>query len=190
MATVMDIGLLEHFRIIFGWLFIFILVYAVLELTKVLGENKGLHAISALCVAILFSLSPQAMTIVTGAAPWFVVLLFMIMFLLIGTRFAFGEKGDELLLGVFGKTTGGWWIFIPVLVIMGILLASAIGPGLTQGANETQQAEVGEGSTATSNWQTNINNTLFHPKVLGTAALLLIAMFAVLMLTSTPVRWG
>ena len=79
MATVLDIGLLQEFQIIFGWIFVFVLVYAVLELTKVLGENKGLNAIIGFTAATLFALSSQAVAIVTGMAPWVVVMVVVFM---------------------------------------------------------------------------------------------------------------
>src|SRR4030042_5100741 len=98
MATVFDIGLLKEFSIIFGWLFVFVMSYALLEVTKVLGENKGIHAILAVCFATLFAFSERATNIVIGSAPWFVVFMVLVMFLLVGIRFAFGDKGDDMLL--------------------------------------------------------------------------------------------
>ena len=190
MATVLDVSLLQDFQIIFGWLFIFILVYAALEITKALGENKGLHAVLAVCFATLFSFSSKAMTVVTGAAPWFVVLLVIIMFLLIGVRFAFGvEGGDAALNRVFG-TTAGWWIFIPVIIIIGVLIMTTLGPGLLPLSEDgSEPVEPGEKSTSTKDFSTNVWNTLFHPKMLGTGAILMIAVFAIALLCSTPLKW-
>ena len=40
MATVLDIGLLEYFSIIFPAILIFLLVFALLQKIKILGDNK------------------------------------------------------------------------------------------------------------------------------------------------------
>lgn len=188
MATVFDLGLLQEFQIIFVWLLVFVLVYAILELTKVLGENKGLHAIIALCAAIIFSFSKSAVHVVTGMTPWIVVMLFFFLFLLMGIRFAFGEAGDQYLLSVLGGEKGAaWWIFIPVVIILSVMLMSAVGPALTPtGNNESGSVGDSDMSTDTSDWQRNILNTMFHPKILGTGILLLIAMFTITTICSVP----
>lgn len=185
MATVFDLGLLQEFQIIFGWLLVFVLVYAALEMTKVLGTNKGLHAITAFAAATLFSLSPRAVAIVTGFAPWFVVMLLVFMFILVGVRFFFGAEGDQLLLNILGKSQAAWWVFLPVVIILGVLISSTLGPGLTPGSENVEEVDTTDTSTATSDWRTNVVNTLFHPKILGAGVLLLISMFTIMNLCST-----
>lgn len=196
MANVFDIGLLNEFRIIFGWLFVFVIIYAALEMTKILGENKGLHGIFAFVIATLFAIQPNAVAIVTGSAPWFVVMIVIFMFMMLIARFAFGEsKGDAILLRLFGNEAGaGWWIFVPVIIIIGMMIASTVGPGVTPGSGEAVDVDdpdyvaPGEGSTATTDYETNVVNTLFHPKVLGMVVLMIIALFTILTITGVPKR--
>ena len=182
-------GLLKEFSIIFGWLFVFVLSYALLEVTKVLGENKGLHAVLAVCFATLFAFSERATNIVLGSAPWFVVFMVLVMFLLIGVRFAFGDKGDELLLETLGRRKAGWWILLPVVAIVGILIAFQIGPEMLPGGGGTETTESGGTSTATSSFSQNIVNTLYHPKIIGMAAILMIAVFAIFTICTVPVKF-
>src|SRR3989344_5308142 len=55
MATILeDLGFLEFFLHVFTFLFIFVLVYAVLDKFKLMGENKWLKLIAAFSVALLF----------------------------------------------------------------------------------------------------------------------------------------
>ena len=58
MATFLDIGLAQHFSVIFPVLFVFVIVFALLEKSKILGDNKGLHSLIALCLAIMLLFVP------------------------------------------------------------------------------------------------------------------------------------
>ena len=193
MANVFDIGLINEFRIIFGWLFIFVIVYAVLQVTKVLGDNKGLHGIFAFALATLFAIQPNAVSIVTGSAPWFVVMIVIFMFMMLIARSAFGEEqGDRILMHLFGREEGaGWWIFVPVIIIIGMMIASTgwwEGPtgGPSVSDVDDPDYEPGDGNTDTEDYETNVVNTIFHPKVLGMVVLLVIALFTVLTITAVP----
>ena len=53
MATFLDIGLAQHFSVVFTILLVFVIVFAVLEKSKILGGNKGLHSLIALSLAML-----------------------------------------------------------------------------------------------------------------------------------------
>ena len=53
MATFLDLGLLNYFAVIFPALIVFVIVYAVFEKFKLLGENKTLHAIIAISMSFL-----------------------------------------------------------------------------------------------------------------------------------------
>ena len=106
MATFLDIGLLEHFGVIFVILLVFLIVFALLEYIKPFGEEKkGLHAIIALVVALLFLVSKIATNMVKMMVPWFMVLaifLFFTMFLI--RMFAVKEKHMLRPLNLYGIT--------------------------------------------------------------------------------------
>ena len=83
MATFLDIGILENFSIVFVFLLIFTIVYAILEYSSPFGKGKkGLHGIISLAVAFLIIISKPAVLLVTYLTPWFIVLFMFIFFML------------------------------------------------------------------------------------------------------------
>ena len=61
MATFLDIGLIENFGVIFVILLVFLILFGLLEYMKAFGEGRrGLHALIALVVALLFLVSKVA----------------------------------------------------------------------------------------------------------------------------------
>ena len=98
MATVLDLGLLQKFEIIFPFLLVFVIVYAILSSTKFLGENKGIHSLIALAMAIMILFSATTREIINVMSPWFVVLFIFILFVLLAFKL-FGTT-DEDIMGV------------------------------------------------------------------------------------------
>jgi hypothetical protein len=199
MATILDISLLQSFSGVFTFILVFAITYAILGLTNVLGKDtKSLNGIVAFCVAIFLSISTKPRTMVEGMIPWFAMMAVFVMFLLLAMRFMFGEgAGDKMMLNVLGgKNSAGWWIFIVMGAILLISFSATVGPGITPGANQTSSGTsetipsgVGDaqvGSTQTGNWQTNVLNTIYHPKVLGAIILLVIALAAIKLLSTNP----
>ena len=127
MATLFDLGLIESFTPIFVFLLIWVVTYGTLELTSVLGKNKGLHAIVGLSAAILLAFSGKPQEIIKSMVPWFVLFFVFVLFLLVGMRFMFGNKGDNMLLEIMGKEKGaGWWVLIISVIIIGIAIALSV----------------------------------------------------------------
>jgi len=191
MATPLDMSLLEHFSGLFLFIMIFAITYAVLGLTKVLGaENKGINAIVAFCFALFMALASKPSQIVQGMVPWIGLMMIVIMFMLLAMRFMFGDKGDETLFKVLGgSASAGWWIFITIIGILLVSLGSVIGPEVTPGGNTNSTTTGGSvdsspGSTQTGNWQSNVLNTIYHPKVLGAVLVLFIMLMAIKMLST------
>ena len=80
MANGLDLGVLNYFSVIFPALLIFVIVYALLEKTKMLGENRSLHAIAAISAAFLVMLSKDILEIINFGAPWFIlVIVFLVL---------------------------------------------------------------------------------------------------------------
>src|SRR3989338_1395544 len=82
MASFLDIGLLESFSVVFSVLFIFVIVYALLEYSKFFGESKGLHSIIAIALAFMSLASTKMLAIITTLAPIFVVIIIFLVLLL------------------------------------------------------------------------------------------------------------
>ena len=174
MATFLDIGLFAAFAPIFAFLFVWVFVFAILEYTKLFAENKGLHAMLAFILAVLTMLSPKLVQLIGMLAPMFVVAIIFLVFLLLLYKI-FGVKDDWITEAVTGKSSAFYWILIVAVVIVVGSIAQVYGSeilSLTQGTgNQTGIAA-------------NLGATLFHPKVLGFAVMMLIAVFTIYLLAS------
>jgi hypothetical protein len=192
MATPLDMSLLQHFSGLFLFIMIFAITYAVLGLTKVLGgENKSINAVVAFCFALFMTLASKPSQIVQGMVPWVGLVIIVIMFLIMAMRFMFGDEGDEVLQKVLGssKQSAGWWIFLTIIGILLVSLGTTIGPDVTPGSNTSNTSssvsvDNSPGSTQTGNWQANVLNTIYHPKVLGAVMILLIMLAAIKLLST------
>ncbi len=186
MAT-FGMELLGNFTPIFSFLFVFVIVYALLEKTKVLGENRGLHSMISLCIAFIIFISPAVNQIIVETTPWFVLLFVFLMFLLMSVKFV-GIQETEFI-GVLGGKTASWWLIAIALIILLGVSGQIFGPKLlafTSGEVPGEPGTATTGSTATSSYSTNLGRTIFHPQFLGMVALLLIAAFTVKSLAIGP----
>lgn len=169
MATVFDFGILNQFSAVFVWLLIWTVVYAVLQVTKVLGANKGLDALIAICVAFFFTLSPELTKVIATMAPWFVIFIMFLFFIWLLGMFI-GMSQSELR-DAFGKESGAfWWIFSIGLIILIYAVSKVFGQSLLEG---------GGGNATSQGFAANVMQTIFNPKLLGVVLLLIIASFAV-----------
>lgn len=182
MATFLDIGLLQHFSVIFPFLLVFVGSYALLLKLKLISEDKGINAIIALALASMTLLSDAAVQLITTASPWFVVLFMFLLFLVLIFRFM-GVKEDT----ITGVMESGWeaphWIIlvIIILIVMGSI-GVVFGPGLLEVREQPSQGQVINQTIPpgqTGDFNQNIVNVAFHPKVVGLISLLLIALFAI-----------
>jgi len=184
MATFFDVALLENFSVIFTFLLVFAIVYAILEFAKILGENKGIHAIIALSVAMIMLVSKSALEVINFTIPWFIILFIVAIFGIVGYKLFVGSDVD---MGEMLKHSGAlrtWIIVIVVVIFIGALAkvyGQNIGPYLGSQPDVTsgEISEDGEPSTATGSFTENLSATLFHPKVLGMIFILLIATFTI-----------
>ena len=112
----MDVSGLEFFLPIFSFLFVFIIVYALLFKTKVLGENKFILFLISFIMGIVFISFSSMELFVRTIMPWAVVLIVVVFLVL-------------LIAGMASKDLGGimkpWfaWIFIAILIIIFLIAA-------------------------------------------------------------------
>lgn len=187
MATFLEgVGFLSEFSIIFPFILIIAVVYGLAQYTKMLGTNKGIHAIIALAIAALFLFSSSANEVIKIITPWFVILFVFILFLMTGIKMVSPDLDFK---SIVGSHSGiAWWmISIALIITLGGIANVFSGPGqpfgkggasedgtttitttTTEGASSEYAAEKGEF------W-----GTLFHPKVLGMVVLLFIASYTV-----------
>ena len=197
MATFLDIGLLENFGVIFVILLVFLILFGLLEYINAFGkEKKGLHAIIAFIVAILFLVSKVAANMVKIMVPWFMVFAIFIFFTLFMVRM-FGV-GEPELKKLIGDPNVYPWLIVFVVLILLFSLGNAFGQSLLERGEGSQTSTnysaqspetglepstPGTRSTTTTSFSTNLLNTLRHPKVLGLLFVSMVGLFALIFLT-------
>jgi len=188
MATFLETGLLNYFSIIFPALLVFVLVFALLQKIKILGESKSINALVAIALGFIVLLSESILSIINFAAPWFVVFfIFMVLLLVV---FKLMGASDENIASVIRTDKVVQWV---ILAISLIIVVSALGhvygqrllPYTTEEVNVTEDGEIV--STATTSFKTNVAAVFFHPKVLGLVFLFLVAMFTIALITKEAV---
>lgn len=104
--------------ILLPFVFIFVLVFALLEKTNVIGEGKHqINAIISFVIGLLVIAVPQARDAITGIIPAIIVLAVVLLFFLLIVNFASGS--DKVALGKWFTVVVG---VIAVVTILGALL--------------------------------------------------------------------
>lgn len=187
MVTLLDLSVLEGFLPLFVFLFVMLAVYAILNVTKILTDNPGIHALIAIFIALIVILFPGAAQVIANMTPWFVLLLVFLMFLLISSQFmGMPAKGAGSFVQMMGGESAGWWIFILGIIIALWAISDVYGQALLAGGG-AEQPEVtpgqGDRPTDTSSFRENVGATIFNPKILGLVLLLVIGALTVRFMT-------
>ena len=69
MATLIDIGLIHYFNVIFPFLFVVAIVYALLFKTKVVGNSVAINALISVVAAFAVLLSDNAIKLINFIIP-------------------------------------------------------------------------------------------------------------------------
>jgi len=104
------------FMPVFSFLFVFVVVYAILAKTKVLGEQK-VNLIVSFVMAIIFMNFSSMQLYVETMLPWFVVFVICLFLVLIIMAFSTKDVGKMM-------TPAFAWVMVAILVV--IFLISAI----------------------------------------------------------------
>ena len=189
MASVLDIGLIQYFDIVFPFLLIALLVYAVLQKTGIIGKSIAVNSVVAVCAAIIAILSDTVVQMITFITPWFVVVFIFFTLLLLVFQIM-GAKDGDFELAVRDKAVQ--WVIIGIgLVIIFAGFATVFGQNFLDmrdsGEVDSEIDEIdseGSSSSESGNFDSNVTEIFFHPKVLGMIVLFGIAIFAVALLTN------
>ena len=167
MATILEgLGFLEFFLPVFSFLFIFVIMYAVLDKFKLMGDNKSIKFIASLSIALIFLFSKSTLEFVNFVTPWFVILV-IIAFCILSLFMFMGLKEKSM-----EATIGDPRVYWTILVIIIILLIAAIGTVFSDFFST-------EGGEITDPTKASITQILVHPRVLGALFLLVIISFAI-----------
>jgi hypothetical protein len=194
MATFLEIGLLHNFSVVFIFLLVFAIVFAVLEYKSPFGKDKkGIHGIIALAISFLIVVYRPAILMINFMTPWFVV-LFLFIFMMIFAIMMFGASESDAIALIKDNRVYPYLIVIAVIIVIAAF-SSAYGQTLLEKGTNTDETEdddgnpavlpgdIETGSTKTTSFGTNVVNTIFHPKVLGLIAIFLIGLFTLTFLT-------
>jgi len=185
MVTVLDVGLLGVFDIIFPVLLVFAILFSVLQKTAAITKNVSVNAIIAVSIAFLVLLSQTIIDMIKFMMPWFAVLILFLVLLLMVFK-VFGAQDSDFWNAVKKDSTISWAILgIVVLIFVGAI-GTTLGPSFlpaTTGEIINTSTTIASGSVASGNFDQNIMATFFNPKILGLVVIFGVAIFAVLMLS-------
>lgn len=158
MATFLDVTALENFSVIFIFILVWLVVYAILLYTKVLGQNQFINLLVGLVVAFFVIISPLATLVVKQIAPVFAVVLVLITIVSVASGM-FGNANIESLPGL------KWVVFVVLVISLVVGAASVVRENI-------KVPERGEDFG-------KISTVIFHPNFLGMILILAIAVFTI-----------
>ena len=180
MATVIDVGILQPFSIIFPMIFVWALMFAFLQKTEIFKKSIAIDAVISFAVAFMVLLSKTVVDILNFIIPWFTVaIIFFILLLLI--FMVFGAKEKDIFNYIKTDKGVGWVIIGIALIIFLAGFGNVLGQQfLVEGGSvPVDGTTISDGSTTSSNFESNITAIFTHPKVLGLIILFGIAIFAI-----------
>lgn len=162
MATFLNVTGLEHFSSIFVFLFVWLVVYATLLWTRVIGDNKFIITLVGLLLGLFVLLSPVATSIVADVAPFLAVIFLFTLLINVASKMLGGSDIES-----FPALKGIFLVFIVIIIII------AAG------------AKIRERVNAPSETQTDLSKTvnlIFHPTFLGIILIFAVAIFTIALL--------
>ncbi len=182
--------ILSLFMPFFMVVFVWVITYAILEKTKILGDKKGWNSIISLVMGLSVLAVPDVSRLIAIILPWFFFLFLFFILIALGYSLISGKQDTSALEDIsktLGGPTGVTWVF---LVIGGIILALAAGN--LYGDQFLQYTSPGDNTTissttyntASDSYKENLYATLFHPAIIGMMAFLIVATLAIILLSS------
>jgi len=195
MATLLDaIGILQatgFYSIVLPFILIFALTYAILEKTKLVGENKSIHVVIAAVFGFLFVGIAEASKFVAAFLP--VISVFLIIMLFIILIFKFVGFGDEDVKGAFAQSRV-WGPILLVIILFAFMTYGQLYPQSSLATRPELGDQFGidqpsEGTAGLQNFlaqeQTRI---LFSPQIMGLIVMMIIFGLATYYITREPLK--
>ncbi len=164
MATIFEAsGVGGALSLVFVFILVFAVMYALLKKIGFLGKSDGLNAIVAFIFAMLTSMSPGSEIVVGSFLPWFFMFMFLV--LMIFMFFMFIGVNNSTMEDVAKNSTVVTISLVAIIVLFLVALTKAYGPFLmvTQG---------------TGFWATT-KRLIFSRNVLGLIFMLVVASRAI-----------
>lgn len=166
MATFLDVTGLQYFSNLFAFLFVWLIVYALLAYSRVLGNNHLIHILIGLIIGLFALFSPTVTGAIIVIAPWFALIFVFAMFISIAGN-------------MFGATDIGGSPAFKGIVLSLVLIILVVGVLIYVREQISVPEEINEKSDFSK-----ITNVLFHPKFIGMVFILIVAVFTVGLLAS------
>ncbi len=182
MANILDVGLLKDFSYLFGWILIFVVIYGILQVIDTF-KNRGIHALIALTITVIVATTTGTMTVIRDMTPWFVIIGFFIVFLLVLSNFM-GIPTAEVI-SRFGGKGIVWWIFVPLA--LGLIISLISGGQFSRGDTTRIDPETGEVIKVPGK---TVINVITDPKVLGLILILSISSITIALMAGIPKLGG
>jgi hypothetical protein len=158
----LDVSWLNFYMPVFGFFFVFVVMFAILLKTKILGDNAFTNSFVSFIFAIIFITFSPGIDLFATILPWFVILVVVLFFVLIIIGFSQKEMDS------FMKPWLGW-VFIIALMVVFLISAVVVFNPVLQPYFPGQPAE--------GNLE-NVKNFFYGEQFLGGALLLVIAVAA------------
>ena len=106
-----DISGLGYFVPLLAFLLVFVLMYALLKKTEVLGDENRVILLVSFVLAVIFVSAASVRSAVENVIPWFALLIVALFFILVLMAFSQGDV-SKMMKPWFG------WVFVVILVIV------------------------------------------------------------------------
>lgn len=112
----LNISGLLFFMPVFSFLFVFLIIFALLTKTKIIGENKFVLVLISFIISIIFMSFSSAELYVRTILPWFVILMVIVFLVLIIAMFS-TKAWDKIFTPTFA------WVIVGILILMFLIAA-------------------------------------------------------------------
>lgn len=112
----LDISGLFFFMPVFSFLFVAVIIYALLLKTKILGESQWINLLISFILAVVFMSFSSAELYIRTIVPWFVVLMVIVFLVLLIALFS-TKAWDKIMTPAFA------WVVVGVLIIIFLIAA-------------------------------------------------------------------
>lgn len=115
-----SLSILSYLLPIFSFLLVFVVVYALLIKTKILGDNHFVALFISFILASFFIINVQLVDFVQFTSSWMVVIIVAVFFILLLLAFLPGG------LGFLKDSKGFAWVVLGLLIIFFIIASSFV----------------------------------------------------------------
>jgi hypothetical protein len=165
MATFLDISGLQYFSSIFVFIFVWIIIYAVLQSLKAFGGNKLVHLMTGLVLGLFVVMSSLATSIVAFTAP-IIAVTFLFAVLLNVALSMLGGKFEAM-----HNVKMVFFILVLVIIVVGAGIKVREGVAVPEDRSDLSKTI----------------NLVFHPKFLGMMLIFAISIFTIALLAAKGV---